>query len=418
MTLAHWAAAAPLAVRPLVRQAARVQDRATEPGGLRRSRSVQVRAGLSTSPDTHEAVRAAAAEVEGHVDLAFLFLSRAHADLAEEAAEVALEALRPAHLVGCVAEGVIAGGCEVEEGPAVAVWAARLPGATLEPFHASAVETGHGIVVAGFPPDCEAAMVAMLVDPFTFPSAPFLSRLNVHRPGLPVVGGLALGGEGPGEQTLILDGEVHDGGAVGVAVSGVPVLTVVSQGCAPFGREAVVTSADGSLVYELAGEPALHRLRTELEQLTIDEQQLASRGIFAGLVIDENRAEYRRGDFLMRSVLGADEESGALAVGDDVRVGQTLRFHMRDERCADEDLREALTVSLAGGVPAGALLFTCNGRGSRMFEEPDHDATVVGEAVGSDAVAGFFCGGEIGPVGGRTFLHGYTATLAVFLQPD
>ena len=207
-------------------------------------------------------------------------------------------------------------------------------------------------------------------------------------------------------------------GAVGVAVRGVPVLTVVSQGCAPFGREAVVTSADGSLVYELAGEPALQRLRAELEQLTPDEQQLAARGILAGLVIDENRAEYRRGDFLMRGVLGADEESGALAVGEQVRVGQTLRFHMRDGRTADEDLREALATTLSRQAAAGALLFTCNGRGSRMFEEPDHDAAVVGATIDPDAVAGFFCGGEIGPVGGRTFLHGYTATLAVFLQPD
>jgi small ligand-binding sensory domain FIST len=137
--------------------------------------------------------------------------------------------------------------------------------------------------------------------------------------------------------------------------------------------------------------------------------------LLVGLVIDENRAEYGRGDYLVRALLGADEETGAIAVGDEVRVGQTLRFHVRDATSADEDLRESLAGGLAGETAAGALLFTCNGRGTHMFSEPDHDARAVAEAVGSSSLAGFFCGGEIGPVGGRAFLHGFTATAAVFL---
>jgi small ligand-binding sensory domain FIST len=138
--------------------------------------------------------------------------------------------------------------------------------------------------------------------------------------------------------------------------------------------------------------------------------------VLAGLVIDENRSEYGRGDYLMRALLGADEDSGAIAVGEPVRVGQTLRFHVRDAATADDDLQAALGRALARRRPAGALLFTCNGRGTHLFSEPDHDAGVVAEALGSRALAGFFAAGEIGPVGGRAFVHGYTATLAVFLD--
>ena len=257
----------------------------------------------------------------------------------------------------------------------------------------------------------------MLADPFTFPSGPFLAKLNDERPGTPLVGGIAAGGGRPGAQALLVDDEVHSEGAVGAVLSGVRVLTVVSQGCAPIGRDAVITSAEGNLVYELAGQPALERLRSEIASLAPDEQRLAARGILAGLVIDENRSEYGRGDYLVRAVLGADDESGALAVGERVRVGQTLRFHVRDARSADEDLRRALADAIPRGDAAGALLFTCNGRGTGMFSEADHDASAVSDALGSDALAGFFCGGEIGPVGGRSFLHGFTATLAVFLHP-
>jgi small ligand-binding sensory domain FIST len=210
---------------------------------------------------------------------------------------------------------------------------------------------------------------------------------------------------------------VHAEGAVGAVVSGLPVLTVVSQGCRPIGREAVITRCEGNVVYELAGKPALERLRTEIAALSSEERALAAGGLLAGLVIDENRPEYDTGDFLMRGLLGADEASGVLALGDKARVGQTLRFFVRDAASAEADLRRALRGVLRRARPAGALLFTCNGRGTNMFPQPDHDARVVADALGTQALAGFFCGGEIGPVGGKAFLHGFTATLAVFLEP-
>jgi len=383
----------------------------------------RIGAGLSTSESAWDAAREASREARGgalggaEVDLAFVFLSPEHLDEAEAAAEAVREELAPRHLLGCVAEGVVAGVRELEEGPAVAVWAGALPGAEIECFHTAAVQTEEGIAVAGFPELDDPGLVALLVDPFTFPLGPFLARLNEAHERIPLVGGIAAGGRRPGAQALILDDAVHAEGAVGAVVSGLPVLTVVSQGCRPIGREAVITRCEGNVVYELAGEPALERLRGEISALSSAEQALAARGLLAGLVIDENRPEYDTGDFLMRGLLGADEATGVLALGERVRVGQTLRFFVRDAASADADLRRALADAPRRARPAGALLFTCNGRGTNMFPEPDHDARVVAEMLRTQALAGFFCGGEIGPVGGKAFLHGFTATLALFLEP-
>ena len=380
----------------------------------------RIAAGLSTASAAgyaaREAAREAAAALPGSADLAFVFLSPVHLDEADDVVEALEDELAPPHVLGCVAEGVVGRDRELEDGPAVAVWAASLPGAEIETFHAAAIEVDDGVAVTGFPVLEEPSLVALLVDPFTFPAGPLLAKLNEDFPGLPLVGGIASGGGEPGLQALVHDGEIHDEGAVGAVVSGIAVRTVVSQGCAPIGRDAVITKAEGNLVYELAGVPALDRLREEIGSLPPEKQALAARGLLAGLVIDENLPDYGRGDFLMRGLLDADEDTGALAVGEAVRVGQTLRFHVRDATSADEDLRAALAREVAREQAAGALLFTCNGRGTHMFREPDHDARVVTEALGSPAVAGFFCGGEIGPVGGRTFLHGFTATMAVFLD--
>jgi small ligand-binding sensory domain FIST len=391
------------------------------PGDRNLVDACRIGAGLSTSTSAWdaaaEASRLARGGVLGHadVDLAFLFLSPAHLEEAESAAEAVREELAPRHLLGCVAEGVVAGTRELEDGPGVAVWAGALPAAEIDCFHVAAEEAGDGLEAAGLPVLERPSLVALLVDPFTFPVVPLLTRLNEMDEPVPLVGGMAAGGRQPGAQALILDGEMHREGAVGAVVSGIPVLTVVSQGCRPIGREATITRCEENIVYELAGQPALERLRREIASLSAEEQALAARGLLVGIVIDENRPEYDAGDFLMRGLLGADEETGALALGDRVRVGQTLRFFARDAASADADLRRALG-AVRGERPAGALLFTCNGRGTSMFPEPDHDARLVAEVLGTPALAGFFCGGEIGPVGGKAFLHGFTATLAVFLE--
>ncbi len=386
----------------------------------RQALACRIGAGLSTSESAWDAATEAArkARIEGRaeIDLAFLFLSPTHLEEARAAAEAVREELAPRHLLGCVAEGVVARAQELEEGPAVAVWAGALPDTEIECFHVEAVQTEDGVAVAGLPELDDPSLVALLVDPFTFPVAAFLTTLNEAHERIPMVGGIAAGGSRSGAQALILDDTLHAQGAVGAVVSGLSVLTVVSQGCRAIGREAVITRCEGNLVYELAGKPALERLRGEITALSSEEQVLAARGLLAGLVIDENRPQYDTGDFLMRGLLGADEATGALVIGDTVRVGQTLRFFVRDAASADADLRQALGGALRDARPAGALLFTCNGRGTNMFPEPHHDARVVADLLGTHALAGLFCGGEIGPVGGKAFLHGFTATLAVFLE--
>ncbi|HWQ22871.1 MAG TPA: FIST N-terminal domain-containing protein [Gaiellaceae bacterium] len=388
----------------------------------RQALACRIGAGLSTSGSALSAAVEAAREARGGglgpagVDLAFVFLSPAHLEEAASAAEAVREELAPRHLLGCVAEGVVARGRELEEGPGVAVWAAALPDADVELFHAAAVAVDGEVSLVGVPELDQPDLVTLLADPFSFPVVPLLDGLNEAYERVPVVGGLAVGGRRPGAQALILDGEVHDRGAVGAVLTGLPVVTCVSQGCRPLGRESVVTSCEGNVVFELAGRPALERLRTEIASLSPEEQALALRGLLAGIVIDENRPEYEVGDFLMRGLLGADEQTGALVLAEEVRVGQTLRFFARDAASADANLRQTLADGVRDARPAGALLFTCNGRGTRMFREPDHDAGVVGDLLGTQAHAGCFCSGEIGPVGGKAFLHGFTATLAVFLE--
>ena len=382
----------------------------------------RVGAGLSASPGAAEAASEAAREARAAldgapVDLAFLFVSAEHYADVEEAVDAVERELAPGHLLGCVAQGVVGRDRELEEGPGVSVWAASLPEAEIETFHSVAFDSDDGVAVSGFPELDGADLVAFLVDPFTFPAAGFLTKLNEEEEAAPLIGGLAAGGGEPDTQALFLDGEILREGAIGAVLRGVPVRTVVSQGCEPVGRDSVITAAEGNVVFELAGEPALDRLKGDLGTLTPAQERSAARaGVLAGLVIDENHADYRRGDYLMRGLMGVDEETGALAVGEAVRVGQTLRFHVRDAASADDDLRENLTAALNGDRAAGALLFTCNGRGTNMFADHDHDARAVGELLGENAVAGFFCAGEIGPVGGKPFLHGFTATLAVFLD--
>jgi small ligand-binding sensory domain FIST len=230
-------------------------------------------------------------------------------------------------------------------------------------------------------------------------------------PELTIVGGMASAGTRSGTNRLVLDDRVMTSGAVAVMCSDdVPLRAIVSQGCRPIGAPLTVTSAERNFVHELAGQSAMQRLQEIVDTADDDERELLRNGLHVGLVVDEHKLDFRRGDFLVRNVLGADQQSGSLAIGDHVTIGQTMQFHVRDADAADEDLRWMLR-----GVAAdAALLFTCNGRGSQMFAEPNHDAGTIEEQLGEIPLAGAFCSGEIGPVGGRNFLHGFTASLVVF----
>ena len=348
-------------------------------------------------------------------DLVFVFAGAGNLTHAEEGLALVQERLRPRALVGCGAQGVVGGGRELEHG-GVAVWAASLPDAELQTFHLETLAAGDAVAITGMPEFAGADAAFMLVDPYSFPAEPLLDQIAEDYPGVPVIGGLASAGGGPDATLLMHDEEIATDGAVGVTLSGIDILPCVSQGARPIGPEMAITSAEANVIHELASQPALERLKRAITELDPGERALAAAGLLIGIVIDENRPEYERGDFLVRGLLGADEESGSIAVGERVRVGQTVRMQVRDGASADEDLREALArVSVElDGPPAGALIFTCNGRGSQMFSVPDHDASLLETALGGAPAAGFFCAGEIGPVGNRSFVHGFTATMAVF----
>ena len=377
-------------------------------------------AALSEHPEAPEAV----GEVVGAIferleqapDLAVLFLSPHHVDRTDEISSAVRALLRPSVLLGCTASTVVGGRREVEDGPALSLWAGSL--GSVRPFRLATVRLGPGSTgIVGFPaPDSlppDARAVLVLADPFSFPVDAFLEGLadqtGVH---LPVVGGLASAARGPGGNRLLFDGEIATDGAVGAVLGGIGVHPVVSQGCRPIGTPMVVTRGADSRIEELAGRPALERVQEVLGRLDDEELAMARQGLHVGRVVDERKDEYERGDFLVRNVLGLDRGAGALVVGDDVQVGSTVQLHVRDAGSADEDL-----TSLLGGASAdGALLFTCNGRGSALFGEEDHDATLVTEALGAP-LAGMSCAGELGPIGGRSFLHGFTASVVLFSEP-
>jgi small ligand-binding sensory domain FIST len=382
--------------------------------------AIRVAVGLSESFDAVEAFSEAAGEAAGKLDapcdLCLVFAGAPHLGHGKWILSVVHEVLSPRHLIGCGAGGVVGPGREIEEGPAACVWAASMPGAGISTHHFEVEQVDGGFEVLGLPdPDEVADVMVVLADPYSFATEALLARLGEIRPGMPVLGGLA-SASAAGSASLFCDGGVLSRGAVACSLSGVAILPCVSQGAAPVGPEMTITAAQGNLIEELASKPAIERIEEAIASLAPGEQRLAASGLMLGIVIDENQPEYGRGDFLVRPIIGADTEAGTLTVGERIRVGQTVRVHVRDGKSADEDLRAALRAqaeALGVSQPAGALLFTCNGRGSHMFEIPDHDASAIEDALGVP-VGGFFCAGEIGPVGGRNFLHGFTATMALF----
>jgi small ligand-binding sensory domain FIST len=376
---------------------------------------------LSTARNTESALRdvvgRTARDMAGEpADLALAFVSPHHADaLGRIAEEVRVSGLGR-HVIGCTGESIVGEDREVEGSAALSLWSIRLPGVTLHSRRLTPDEEG----VQGWTDDSnddDQRSVLLLADPLSFPTEPFLKWLNHDSPGLRVAGGMASAGGAPGENRLVLDGEVFDDGAVAVVLEGpVTLRTVVSQGCRPIGRAMVVTKAERNLIRELGRRPVLEVLRETFEDLTEDDRQRVRQGLHVGRVINEYQDHFERGDFLVRNVMGTDD-AGGLAITDLIRVGQTVQFHVRDAETADEDLRGLLERERRERPDAqvrGALLFSCNGRGSRLFPEPDHDVGVIHDVLGRVPVAGFFAMGEIGPVGGKNFIHGFTASVVLF----
>jgi small ligand-binding sensory domain FIST len=347
-------------------------------------------------------------------DLAVLFVSPDHLGAFASIASAVRTLLGPRVLIGQSALWVAGGELEVEGSPAISLFAARLPDGDVTPVVLDVERTPDGVAVVGWPDDPPRdSTLLLLADPFTFPIDGFLARTNDEHPDLQVIGGLASAANGPGINRLVLDDAVTARGAVGVLIEGVDISTVVSQGCRPVGQPYTVTAARENLVLELGGRRAMERLQTIANEMPEEERALLSRGLHVGIVVDERKVDFDRGDFLVRNVLGGSAETGAIAIGDTAVVGTTVQFHTRDAFGADEDLRHLLGVASDRPV-GGALLFTCNGRGTPFFGVPNHDADAIQDVLGYIPLAGCCCAGEIGPIGGRTFLHGFTASVALF----
>lgn len=373
--------------------------------------------------DTTASIRAA---LKGQTpDLTCVFVSHHFAGRFGEVAEILQSTFAPGLLLGCTGEAIVCGAREFESEPALALWSAVLPDAELTPFQLTFEETPDGILCLGLPDDLgskrhEARVIVLIGDPYSSLPQNVIDFFADELPGVPIVGGMASGGS-PGENRLYLDSETIEAGAIGVVISGGPIVrTIVSQGCRPIGVPFVVTRADRNIIYELGGIPPLERLETLFRELSPRDQQLVENGVHLGVVMNEYQDSFQRGDFLIVNVHGVDRATGALATGSLMRIGQTVQFHIRDADTADEDLLHLLKQfrPTAGATVQGGLLFTCNGRGTRMFPAPNHDAAAVQQCLGPIPVTGFFAQGELGPVGRKNYIHGFTASLVLFEEAE
>ncbi|MBM3941953.1 MAG: hypothetical protein FJ316_03325 [SAR202 cluster bacterium] len=384
---------------------------------------------LSEATPLEQAITESAGKVRqslGHssADLAALFIS--HHYRAEFGAVPALvrQHLGPALIIGCSGGGIIGNGQEVEQRPAVSITAASMPGVNLSAFHLA----GDSLPDLDAPPQSWEELVkasssqdphfVLLADPFSFPVQNLLLGLDYAFPKAAKIGGLASGGQQPGENALFLGDQVHRSGAIGVAMHGnITVDTVVAQGCRPIGKPMRITSCRRNLLQELDGEPPLAVLRELFQRLNQRDQELMRHSLFLGVVMTEFLDQPKQGDFLIRNVVGMDARSGVIAIGEMLKEGQLVQFHLRDAQTSADDLTAVLDRFVGDhreNQPQGALLFSCLGRGQYLYGRANHDTEIFQGKLGTVPLGGFFCNGEIGPVGGTTFLHGYTSSFGIF----
>ncbi len=314
------------------------------------------------------------------------------------------------NVVGCTAGGRIFGSAEIESGGGCSILAL-------------ACDVGEPIAIdeEEFVPSAARTAGAnawvMLSNPREFPADSWLKEWNAAFPGRPCVGGMASGtGSEQEDLAVFLNDRIVQ--AVGVPITGsTTILPVISQGCRPIGEPLTVTRADHNVVYALGGQPAYHALESAFESLSDTEKSNARGNLFAGIAGTEYVDEFKPGDFLIRNIIGADPNSGAVVIADIPRIGQTLQYQLRDRTVAGEDLSRAINaVPLAGRRPFAALLFSCLGRGEKFFGETGYDARHLSACIGGKPLAGFFCNGEIAPVAGINALHGYSAAGAIWVE--
>jgi small ligand-binding sensory domain FIST len=380
--------------------------------------------------DPEQAVRALVSQTLDQmdglpVDLALVFLSPHFKQDSPQISEGLRAALNPRVLTGCTAEGVIGRDHEIEEQPAISLVAAHLPGVDLVPFTLHGIDWNNMLrqeenfkELVGAPEDARLAI--LLAEPLTTPIDGTLRAFNAFYEGLPVIGGMVSGSQRRGENALLLNDRITTDGAVGVILAGdVAVDVIVSQGCRPIGKPFKVTAAHRNMILSLEGQPPLSQFQRMVVDLSEEDRELIQRnGLFVGLAIDRHQTALSRGDFLIRSVIGTDQSTGMIAVGSLISPGETIQFHVRDAITATEDLDLMLATQELFEPARGAFLFSCNGRGTSLYNHPDGDIATIQEALGGVDIAGFFCAGEIGPIGGKNFLHGHTASLVLFRTPD
>jgi small ligand-binding sensory domain FIST len=355
-------------------------------------------------------------------DAAVLFTSGGHIANTDEIAAAVVELLNPGAFIGTTACSVAAGEREIEEETAAVLWVGSLGGSNAPRARAVRLDgvpdpsADDEVLTAALDEVHAVGDLSMIVlaDPYSYPVDAALAHWAELWPDVSVLGGLSSGAPMPGGNRIVVDGEVHRAGAAALIVGGSANVThLVSQGCRPIGQPYIITEAESNVVRSLGGMPPFERLQQMFSKLDPADQRLVQRGLHVGRVTDERKIDFERGDFLIRGVLGADRDSGAIAIGDEAPIGATVQFHVRDADTADEDLQMALRSAQADG----ALLFTCNGRGTHLFPTPHHDAAAIVERTSSE-VGGMFCAGEIGPVGSRSYVHGFTASMALFSDAD
>ncbi len=359
------------------------------------------------------------------VSLGLVFMSPKFFPFARQALEILRVHARIPLLAGCSSTGLIAGTQEIEDATGLVLALYSLPGAELKDFRFTQeqVEEANGPGYWHLETGVEPARTngwLVFIDPFHLDAESWIRSWNEAYAPLPALGGLASGI--PHQQTtqVYLNGGVFEDGGVAISVGGDVQLTgVISQGCTPIGETWTLTRVEKNLIHQIANRPAYSVLAETFQKLPPPEQQKARGNLFIGLVVNEYLEDFHRGDFLVRNLIGGDPNSGVLSVGAMPRAGQTMQFQRRDAAAANEDMNELLSRAkkeLATTTIYGGCLCSCNGRGQNLFGRPNHDAELVQQRLGPLGLTGFFCNGEIGPVGEKNFLHGYTASLALFVK--
>jgi small ligand-binding sensory domain FIST len=379
-------------------------------------------------------------QLAGTPDLGLVFISSSFTSEFSRLLPLLHERLEIPVLVGCSGGGIIGMGAdqrpaEIEDAPALSLTVATLPGVEVRSFYIASDDLPDldsppdaWIDLVGVSPEHEPHFI-LLGDPFFSNVADLLQGLDFAYPGAVKVGGIASVDGFNRHCGLFCDRALHDDGLVGLALWGdVELDTIVAQGCRPIGPVYQVAKAERNIVLALsdpnddgAEHPPLTVLQELFQTLSEADRKLAQSSLFLGVAQDSFRLSLDQGDFLIRTLLGVDPKVGAIAVGDRLRPGQQVRFHLRDAQTSADDLSHLLKRYQAqmatGSAPAGALIFSCMGRGQGLYQQPNFDSELFHRYVGSVPLSGFFCGGEIGPVGQTTFLHGYTSVFGICRQP-